>query len=113
MWFVYLTQSAFGLPPLFSYPVVYFILLIPISVVRWVSGFGSAEKTLPSAATFAAEFIFSLSGLANVIVFFFTRSDLRGDAVLPPANVTRPAAPDDMELESVRESLRTEPASNT
>lgn len=59
-----------------AYPVVYFILVIPTSVVRWVSGFGSATKTLPSAATLASECIFSLSGLANVIIYLFTRSDL-------------------------------------
>ena len=58
------------------YPVVYFILVIPTSVVRWDSGFGSSAKTLPSAATLATEVIFSLSGLANVLIFLFTRSDL-------------------------------------
>jgi len=59
-----------------SYPVVYFVLVTPISIVRWVSGFGSGEKILPSAVTLAAECIYSLSGLANVFVFLFTRSDL-------------------------------------
>ena len=78
---------------------MYFILVIPLSVVRWVSGFGSSAKTLPSAATLAPEIIFSLSGLANVLIFLFTRSDLfmvgntesRGhnlrQAALPPAVV--------------------------
>jgi len=59
-----------------AYPVVYFILVIPTSVVRWVSGFGSSTKTLPSAATLATEVLFSLSGLGNVFIFLFTRSDL-------------------------------------
>jgi len=59
-----------------AYPVVYFILVMPISVVRWVSGFGSAEKTLPSAATLATECVFSLSGLANALIFLITRPNL-------------------------------------
>jgi len=82
------------------YPFVYFWLVIPLSVVRWVSGFGSGEKTLPTA-TIATECIYSLSGLANVLIFLFTRSNLfmeggveswgfrlnRPNAVaLPPAN---------------------------
>jgi len=84
-----------------AYPFVYFMLVIPISVVRWVSGFGSGAKVVPSAASLATEFIYSLSGLANVFIFLFTRSDLfmeggvdsRGfrlngsnGVALPPAN---------------------------
>jgi len=59
-----------------AYPVVYFIVVVPMSVVRWVSGFGIAQKSLPSAATLATECLFSLSGLANVLIFLFTRPDL-------------------------------------
>ena len=95
-------QKTFRLISLFtSYPFVYFMLVIPTSVVRWVSGFGSGGKVLPSAATLATECIYSLSGLANVFIFLFTRSDLfmeggadsrgfrlnRSNGVaLPPAN---------------------------
>ena len=46
-----------------------------MSIVRWVSGFGTGENTLPSAATLSVECIYSLSGLANVFIFLFTRSD--------------------------------------
>jgi hypothetical protein len=52
------------------------VLVIPTSVVRLVSGFGSGAKTLPSAATLTTGCIYSLSGLANVFIFLFTRSDL-------------------------------------
>jgi hypothetical protein len=70
-----------------------------MSAVRWVSGFGSAGKTLPSVATLVVECIFSLSGLANVIIFLFTRSDLRGDASpLPPANSHSHPEPNTVEL---------------
>jgi hypothetical protein len=95
-------QRTFQLIFLFtSYPFVYFMLVIPITLVRWVSGFGSGEKVLPSAASLATECIYSLSGLANVFIFLFTRSDLfmeggadsrgfrlnRSNGVaLPPAN---------------------------
>jgi hypothetical protein len=76
-WILTLTQGGCKLTPLFiSYPVVYFIIVIPTSVVRWVSGFGIAQKSLPSAATLATECLFSLSGLANVLIFLFTRPDL-------------------------------------
>ena len=73
-----------------SYPVVYFILVTPISIVRWVGGFGRSPKVhMPSAATLATEFLFSLSGLVNVFIFIFTRKGLfiaeNKDGVLPPA----------------------------
>jgi len=94
-----------------AYPVVYFILVIPTSIVRWASGFGSSAKTLPSAATLTTECIFSLTGLANVMIFLFTRSDLfmvdntesRGHslrrAALPPAGLPGPG---DVELAASR-----------
>jgi hypothetical protein len=55
-----------------SYPLVFAVVALPLSVVRWSTGFGSAEPT----ATFAVEFIYSLSGALNVLLFLFTRSPL-------------------------------------
>jgi hypothetical protein len=62
---------------------------------------------MPSAATLATEFLFSLSGLANVFIFIFTRKDLfiagndgksqssKVVPLLPPADGS---GSDDMEL---------------
>lgn len=44
--------------------------------MRWITGFGNGGKSVPSAATFAAFFIYSLSGAINALLFLFTRADL-------------------------------------
>jgi hypothetical protein len=51
------------------------VLTIPLSAVRLASGFGNGVKHLPTE-TFVVEFIYSLSGAVNVLLFFFARSDL-------------------------------------
>jgi hypothetical protein len=48
---------------------------MPTSVVRWLS-FGNTERSLPSAAILTAECVFSLSGLANFLIFRLTRPNL-------------------------------------
>jgi hypothetical protein len=58
-----------------SYPVVFAVVALPLSVVRWTTAFGSGQHHLP-AATFAVEIIYSLSGALNVLLFLFTRSEL-------------------------------------
>jgi len=57
------------------YPIVFAVIALPLSVVRWRSGFGGSKHHLPTA-TFAVEFLYSLSGVLNVLLFLFTRSDL-------------------------------------
>jgi len=60
-----------------AYPLLYCFLVIPISCIRWISGFGFQDRHhIPSAATFAFEFLYSLSGALNVLLFLFTRSEL-------------------------------------
>src|ERR1700683_63663 len=103
MWVLTLLKSRVDSFLFVSYPIVYLILVTPISFVRRLSGFGSSPKiTMPSAATLATEFLFSLSGLANVFIFIFTRKDLFIAAntdgngwVLPP---TEGFASDDMKM---------------
>lgn len=58
-----------------SYPIVFAIVTLPLSVVRWRTGFGSTQRSLPTA-TFAVEIIYSLSGALNVLLFLITRSQL-------------------------------------
>jgi hypothetical protein len=58
-----------------SYPIVFAVVALPLSVVRWTTGFGSTTRHMP-AATFAVEFIYSLSGALNVGLILLTRSPL-------------------------------------
>jgi hypothetical protein len=62
-----------------SYPLVYSVLILPLSAARWLtfvqeSHGGTAHVS--AAATFAGSSIYSLSGAANVLLFFITRPDL-------------------------------------
>ena len=63
-----------------SYPLLYAVLVVPMSVVRW-SGFvqentGQHVNRIPPAAIFAARLIFRLSGLLKFILFLKTRPNL-------------------------------------
>ncbi|KIM74393.1 hypothetical protein PILCRDRAFT_828227 [Piloderma croceum F 1598] len=64
------------------YPLVFAVITLPLSAVRLRTGFGSTTRHLPTA-TFVVEFIYSLSGALNVILFLSTRSEL-----LLPRNVS-------------------------
>jgi len=57
------------------YPFVFIVTTLPLSVVRWSSGFGSNRRRF-AAATFAVSSIYGLSGALNVLLFLFTRADL-------------------------------------
>jgi len=61
-----------------AYPVVYCISILPLSVVRWI-GFiqerGHRPNHVSSTATFAADTIYSLSGVFNVVLLLTTRPD--------------------------------------
>ena len=80
----------------YSYPIVFAVTTLPLSVVRWKSGFGSSRRSYPTA-TFVVEFIYSLSGAFNVLLFLFTRADLLlphnrlgvAPGFIPPAVETR------------------------
>jgi hypothetical protein len=58
-----------------SYPLVFAVITLPLSVVRFRSGFGSKRRHL-ATETFAVEFLYSLSGALNVLLVVFTRSDI-------------------------------------
>ncbi|KIM92305.1 hypothetical protein PILCRDRAFT_118109 [Piloderma croceum F 1598] len=57
------------------YPIVFAVVALPYSVIRWRTHFGSAAHGLPNAtfATFAAYVLYGLSGAFNVLLFLFTR----------------------------------------
>jgi hypothetical protein len=64
-----------------SYPIVFVVVTLPLSVVRLKSGFG----TRLSSATFVVECIYSLSGAVNVALILLTRSPL----LLPRGSASR------------------------
>ena len=57
------------------YPVIYSIVTIPLTAVRFKTNFGQKQNLHP-VATFAAIFIYSLSGFFNALLFMLTRKDL-------------------------------------
>jgi len=64
---------------LIAYPLVYSILVLPLSAVRWLEFIQERHGGMDhvsSAATFAVASIYFLSGAANVLLFSFTRPNL-------------------------------------
>ena len=63
-----------------SYPLVYAVQILPLSIARWI-GFvqenrGDRKNHVPPTALIAMQVIHLLSGLANVVLFLFTRPNL-------------------------------------
>ena len=58
---------------LLRYPLAYSLLVLPTSIARW-SEFN--HKEVPLAASFFADFVFSLSGAVNVLLFLTIRPQL-------------------------------------
>jgi len=57
----------------FRYPVAYTILVLPLSVVRWIN---FKTDSIPFGALFAVSTIFQLTGLVNVILFLGFRGSV-------------------------------------
>jgi len=57
----------------FSYPTVYIICTLPMSIARWMYFNGS---TVPQQFTLFASGLFSFCGLFDAILFFLTRPNL-------------------------------------
>jgi len=58
---------------LLFYPVAYSIVILPLSVARWLD---VNHKHVPSAAFFIGQFMFNLSGATNVLLFLIIRPQL-------------------------------------
>ncbi|KAH8119308.1 hypothetical protein DFH11DRAFT_436935 [Phellopilus nigrolimitatus] len=74
-------ENARDRPPSLSltilgYPFVYSIIILPLTVTRWMSFSRSGMNSVPSAATFAVICIFGLSGALNVLLLLLTRPNL-------------------------------------
>ncbi|KAF9001002.1 hypothetical protein BDQ17DRAFT_1358973 [Cyathus striatus] len=57
-----------GIPSMLAYPVVFSILVLPMSFMRWIK-----FSRVPAAAATAVDTIFCLNGVANVILLLKTR----------------------------------------
>jgi hypothetical protein len=86
---VYLQQ-----PPLHSYPIIYSILVLPLSVVRWLQ-FTNNSIAIGSEATFIVMSLHELSGFLNVLLLMITRPDsiLFGKEINPDGHGMLPASP--------------------
>ncbi|KAJ7693375.1 hypothetical protein B0H17DRAFT_1059942 [Mycena rosella] len=64
-----------------AYPACYCVLILPLSVVRWIGFEHPSAGAIPSAATFAVISVYGLSGALNVALLLNTRpnSVLFGD----------------------------------
>ncbi|EIW55449.1 uncharacterized protein TRAVEDRAFT_38715 [Trametes versicolor FP-101664 SS1] len=62
------------------YPVAYTILLLPVTIARFVMFSG---RNVPFGATIFADFVFNLQGVANVILLLATRRLLPDTETLP------------------------------
>jgi hypothetical protein len=62
---------------LVSYPLAYTIIVLPATIVRWITFNDEGDSTVAVVtATFVAVFIFNLSGLVNVVLILFTRTNV-------------------------------------
>lgn len=65
-WSLYCTDT------IFRYPAVYCALVLPMSIVRWLT-FVHDVNSVSSTATFIVVSIFGLSGFVNIILLLTTR----------------------------------------
>jgi hypothetical protein len=69
------------------YPILYCVLVLPLSVVRWITFTTTATSSPLSqpVATLVVAVVFSLSGILNALLYALTRSRIfRPDARPPP-----------------------------
>jgi len=78
------------------YPLAYSLVVLPISLSRWLQ-FGSHPRKVSSAAMFFSTIIFNLSGAINVLLFLVVRPQL---LLFPrPEELAEPDSEPDIELE--------------
>jgi len=79
---------------LLAYPLVYCAVILPLSIVRWIT-FTEQDNSVPSVATLIAITLFGLSGAFNVVLLLSVRSELLlfgSDAVGSPPSVNESTA---------------------
>jgi hypothetical protein len=89
-------RRAFGL---LAYPLVYSVIILPLTVIRWMTfSENEANPTMPSAASFFATTLYALIGAFNVLLLLVTRPYLlllrsrREDVGRPPSANTSMAS---------------------
>jgi hypothetical protein len=85
------TQVRTLLTPKTRYPVLYCVLILPLSVVRWKTFYDQAVNPLynvPALATFITGIMFTLSGILNAFLYGLTRTKF-----LRPNERDEPRAP--------------------
>jgi hypothetical protein len=96
------------------YPIAYTILVLPISLARWRTGFSSTNHTMPTQFIFLTQTIFQLTGFINAFLLLYVRrsvsllrppekdvdvenilddDDDDDDAIIPPASSGHPDVP--------------------
>ncbi|KAJ6594294.1 hypothetical protein B0H19DRAFT_1094861 [Mycena capillaripes] len=94
-----------------AYPACYCVLILPLSVVRWLA-FTRGSTSIPSAATFGVISLYGLSGVINVALLLYTRPNsvlFRGDACDDGGggeNGRAPSLDGDVDEESVQSEFR-------
>ncbi|KAF8274450.1 hypothetical protein EI94DRAFT_1782365 [Lactarius quietus] len=68
-------RAALGMLLLPSYPLAYSLMVLPLSITRWLQ-FKNKHKHVASAATFFSVSVFNLSGAINVLLFLIVRPRL-------------------------------------
>jgi hypothetical protein len=59
------------------YPMVYCVLILPLSIVRWITFRQVAtagESHISAVATFFVSILFTLSGVLNTVMYLLTRT---------------------------------------
>jgi hypothetical protein len=73
------------------YPLAYSIVVLPVSITRWLT-FSHKDMDVPSAATFFSVSLHDLSGAINVLLFFIIRPELL--LFIPPKEFSEPEIAD-------------------
>jgi len=72
-----LSRTPPGLWTAIVYPMVYCVLILPFSAVRWITFRQVAtagESHISAVATFFVSIVFSLSGVLNAVMYLLTRA---------------------------------------
>jgi hypothetical protein len=93
------------------YPVSYALLVVPASAVRWTyigRELKQDGKQGDSSMLLGVMTIFSLSGVVNVLLFFFIRSNLLlfGSGKYTPVPFVLPADPESLPLRRYRPAMQ-------
>jgi len=83
----YLDSSTFKMAAnIVWYPVIYTVLIVPISIARFASYAGAR---VPDEFIFLADLIYALGGFTNLVLFFGTRRHIPDPSTIPDPSMPR------------------------